>query len=113
MGTCYSKGYLIFQISLLKPFYAGGDGYSNPTAVYVEVEQVWEVGGELQHKGPGGRRKHLVAYSGYDESEACWLPNGKLCNSLETLNNYKVSHGLTWDITEFCQLWRIMHTTLE
>ena len=49
---------------------------------------------DLWHKGLGARRKYQVAYSEYNESEAFWLPESKLSNALEILNNYKVSHGL-------------------
>ena len=37
--------------------------YPYPTAVYIEDEQEWEVSGILWHKGPGARRKYLVAYA--------------------------------------------------
>ena len=40
-------------------------------------------------------KKQLVVYSGYNESEACWLLESELHNALEILNDYKVSHGLT------------------
>ena len=69
--------------------------YPHPTAVYLENEQKWEVSGILWHKGSGARRKYLVAYSGYNECEACWLPVSEVSNTLEILNNYKASHGLT------------------
>ena len=63
--------------------------------MYVENEQEWEVGGIFRHKGSGKRRKNLVAYSLYNESKVCWLPESKLCNALGILNDYIVSHGLT------------------
>ena len=94
LGSHYSQVHPIFHVSLLKPFCAGGDGYPHPTAVYVEDEQEWEVSGILWHKRSGGKRKYLVAYAGYDEYEACWLPESELYNALEILNDYKVSHGL-------------------
>ena len=47
------------------------------------------------HKGSGGRRKYLVAYSGYNKSEACWLPEIEFYSALGILNDYKVCHGLT------------------
>ena len=39
LGTHYSQVYLIFHVSLLKRFHAGGDGHLHPTAVYVEDEK--------------------------------------------------------------------------
>ena len=62
LGTHYSQVYLIFHVSFLKPFCAGGDGYPHPMAVYVEDEQEWEVSGILPYKVSCGRRKYLVAY---------------------------------------------------
>ena len=57
--------------------------------------QEWEVSGILHHKEPGGRRKYLVAYAGYNEYVAYWLLENRLSHALEILNDYKVSHGLT------------------
>ena len=37
---------------------------------------------------------YMVAYSGYSEYKACWLPESEVCNALEILNNYKVSQGV-------------------
>ena len=95
LGTYYSQVYLIFYVSLLKPFNAGDDGYPYPTAVYVKEEQEWEVSGIFQHKGSNGKRKYLVAYSGYNESDACWLLESDFSNTLDILNDYIVSHGLS------------------
>ena len=71
LGTCYSQMHPIFYISFLKPFYAGGDGYPHPTAVYIKDEQEWEVSGILYYKGSSTKRKYLVAYLGYNKSKAC------------------------------------------
>ena len=76
------------------PFCAGGDGYLHPTGEHLEDEQEWEVSGILKHKGSGAKRKYLVVYAGYDKSKTCWLPESELHNTLEILNDYKVSHGL-------------------
>ena len=84
----------MFYSYLINPFHIGGDGYPHPTAVYAKDEPEWEVSGIFQHKGLGGRNKYLVAYSGYNESKAFWLPKTKLHNALEILNDYKVSYGL-------------------
>ena len=86
--------HLIFYISLLKSFHAGGNGYSHPTALYIEDEQKWEVSGIPQHKGSGKIRKYLVVYLGYNESESSWLLLSELNNTLEIIYNFKVSHGL-------------------
>ena len=61
--------------------------YPHPTAVYVKDEQKWEVSRILWHKGLGARRKYLVAYVGYDKSEACSLLDSELHNALEILND--------------------------
>ena len=63
--------------------------------MYVEDGQEWEFSRILRCKGLGKRRKFLVACSGYNECEAFWLLESKLCNALEILNDYKVSHGLS------------------
>ena len=94
LGTCYGLVHFIFQISLLKSFGAGSNGYLHPTAVYIEDEQEWEVSGILRHKGSSERRKYLVAYSGYAESETYWLSLSKIYNALGIFNNCKVSHCL-------------------
>ena len=60
--------------------------------------------GILLHKGLGGRRKYLVAFSRYDESEAYWLPESELSNALEIFNDYKVFHGFNGHLTMVCQL---------
>ena len=95
LGICYSQVYQIFNVSLLKPYSAGGDGYPYPIAVYVEDEQEWEVSGILWHKGSGGRRKYLIVCLGYDKSEAFWLLQSEFSNASEILNDYKFSHGLS------------------
>ena len=81
-------------MSLLKPFFAGGDKYPHPTAVYVDDKQEWEVSGVLWQKRSRAIKKYLLAYSGCNESEAYWLPESELCNALDILNDNKVSHGL-------------------
>ena len=68
--------------------------------MYVEDKQKWEVNRILRYKGSGRRSKYLVAYSEYNEFEACWLPESKFTmittyNALEVLNDYRVSRGLT------------------
>ena len=62
--------------------------------MYIEDKQEWEVSGILRHKGLGEKKKYLVSYTGYDKSKACWPPEIELHNALETLNDYKVPHGL-------------------
>ena len=36
LGTHLSRVHPIFYVSLIKPFNAGGDGYSHPIAVYIK-----------------------------------------------------------------------------
>ena len=55
--------------------------------MYIEDEQEWEVSRIVPHKGSGGRKKHLVAFLGYDEFKACWLPESELFNALEFFND--------------------------
>ena len=95
MGTFYRQVHQVFHISILKLFCIGDDRYPHPTAVHVKDCQEWEASGILPHKGSGGRRKYLVAYSGYNKSEACWLPEIVFYSALGILNDYKVCHGLT------------------
>ena len=94
LGTCYSQVHHIFHVSLCKPFHTGSDGYIHPTSAYIKDEQEWKVIGILQHKGPGAKRKYLIAYSGYGKSRAFWVPESELFNALDIIYNSKVSHGL-------------------
>ena len=63
--------------------------------MYFDDEQEWKVSGILQHKKTGARKKYMVVYSGYNESEAYLLPESELGNALEIFNDYKASHSLT------------------
>lgn len=94
LGTRYHRVHPVFHVSLLKPFRAGGDGYPHPTAAYVEDEVEWEVSGILRHKGRGQGRRYLVTYTGYDESEACWLSEDDLVHAQDILKKYKSAHRL-------------------
>ena len=94
LGIPYRQVYTIFYISLPKFFHTGGDGYPHSIAVYIDDKQEWKFSGILRHKGLG-RRNYLVAYSGYKEYKAFWLPESEIYNSLEIMNDYKVFHGLT------------------
>ena len=94
LGTFYSQVHLILHVSLFKPFCAGGDGYLYLIAMYIEDEQEWEVSVILQYKGSCRRMKYLVAYSGHNKSEACWLPESELFSALDIINDYKVTYLL-------------------
>ena len=59
LGTCYSEVHPILYVSLLKTFYADGDGHPHPKAVHVEDEQEWEAGGILWYKGSGGKKRSI------------------------------------------------------
>ena len=47
----------------------------------------------MEYFRSGVKRKYLVAYSEYNESEAFWLPESKIFNALEIFNDNRVFHG--------------------
>ena len=76
----------VFHVSLLKPYVAGGgEGLAVLEPILVDGQEECEVERILKQWGRGRRVQFLVKYTGFDESESCWLARNDLANCPEVL----------------------------
>jgi hypothetical protein len=66
-----------------------GPNYTEPPPDLIDGEEHYEVEAIIQHKGTGSRRKYLVTWVGYPDSERTWLPESELKTAAELLAEYK------------------------
>ena len=69
----------VFRVSLLRPFYTGGDGCPMPIPLELDEGEEFEVDCLLRHRHSCiGTYEDLVHWKGYDPSFYLWLPEPEL-----------------------------------
>ena len=84
----------VFHVSLLKPFYSGGDGQDAPAPILVDGEVEYKVDSIVGYWIRRGFCQYLVAFAGYNLSKALWMSASDLPYTSELVKEYNLAHGL-------------------
>ena len=82
----------VFHITLLSPYHettVHGKNFEEPPSELIEGEHKYEVEAILSSKGKGQRRRYLMKWKGYPNSENTWEPERNLESAKEILDAYK------------------------
>jgi hypothetical protein len=78
-----------------------GPNYPEPPPDIINGEEEYKIEAILAHKGNvKGRRRFLVSWKGYPNSENSWLPEKELKNAPEILKTYKTRLKITRRLTQ-------------
>ena len=84
----------VFHVSLLKPFYIGGNGQDAPVPILDDSEVENDVDSIVGHCINRGFCQYLVSLAVYDLSEALQMSASELPHAFELVKEYNLAHGL-------------------
>ena len=84
----------VFHVSLLKPFYSGGDGQDTPAPMLVDSKVEYEVDLIVGHWSSRGVHWYLVYFARYYLFEALWMIAFELPHDLKHMQKYNLAHWL-------------------
>ena len=87
----------MFHATLLRPYKENevyGANFPEPPPELLEGEEVYEIEMIINHRKRGRGYQYLIKWQGYPISDASWEPETSFSNDGDTLERYKLRHGL-------------------
>ena len=87
----------IFHATLLRLYKENevyGANFPEPPPELLEGEEVYEIETILNQRKRGRGYQYLIKWQGYPISDALWEPETSFLNDGDTLEHYKLQHGL-------------------
>ena len=87
----------VFHATLLHPYRENdtyGTNFAEPPPELLEGEEVYEIKTILNHRKHGRGYQYLIKWTGYPISDTFWEPELSFSNDRNTLEQYKLRHGL-------------------
>ena len=87
----------MFHATLLRPYKENevyGANFPEPPPELLEGEEVYEIETILNHQKRGRGYQYLIKWQGYPISDASWEPETSFSDDGDTLEHYKLRHGL-------------------